>query len=230
MTTPWRYEDFEASFLRFVEELDLGSIASSEAGMLQRAAIDDEVSTTEGRLAALSQEMERLTDLYAKAGSAADFVGQKLHTLANERVELEGKLLLKRQQREGLQSELGNLYESKEHIKGLLARFHGPNNKDIYNLRSQIAHRLKGLISDISVASLGFAPFIRTHIETLEANDDNEDESSELLSTLKARLEDGKEDFRFFTVLFKHGNAGRIVYPKKDDPLEFEERAVSGEG
>src|SRR5262249_35961574 len=84
----WRYNHFEASFLAFVKELDLETLVRNESEPQRRADLDNEIAALHGRLASLEEQRERTFELFAKSGSAADFVGQKLHVLEQKRVQV----------------------------------------------------------------------------------------------------------------------------------------------
>jgi DNA invertase Pin-like site-specific DNA recombinase len=55
----WRYSDFEASFLAFVEEVDIESIASESAHAGDRERLDAELGALRGELATVTDLMER---------------------------------------------------------------------------------------------------------------------------------------------------------------------------
>jgi len=197
----WRYDHFEASFLAFVEELDLASLVRTEAEDQWRYQLDDEIESIDGKLASVAQEMERALDIGTKAGLASDFVGERLNALARERLELRGSAEEKRRRRTEFTSEVSGFYESKEQIKALLARLQQPDDSEVYKLRSQISSRLKSLVADLVLAPLGFVPSLRTAIEWSETHDE------EPPAHLTQRLEDERERLPFLWFHLRTGVA-----------------------
>jgi DNA invertase Pin-like site-specific DNA recombinase len=226
----WRYDDLEASFLAFVKELDLESLMRGESETNGRAALDNDIASLRGRLASLDEQRERTFDLYAKSGSAADFVGQKLHAIEEERTKVVNALAQKEGERDRLKSEIRGFYESKDQIKALLTRLQQPGSDDVYKLRAQISARLKSLVTDIYIAPVGSAPLTRRAIEYLRQR--APEASAEAIANLMARLNEEREHRRYFLVGFKDGTL-RGVLLSSDDPLQFEAQIVfhrEGEG
>jgi DNA invertase Pin-like site-specific DNA recombinase len=215
--TGWRYNQFEASFLAFVKELDLESLVRGESETKRRADLDNEITALRGRLASLDEQRERTFELFAKSGCAADFVGQKLHALEDERAQMVNALAQKEQERDRLKSELSGFYESKEQIKALIDRLQQSKDDDVYKLRAQISARLKSLVAEILVAPLGTAPMTGKAI-TLKGE-------RITVAEQKDRNPDSKHP-RYFLIGFKDGTL-RAVVPKENDPLEFEQQMVA---
>jgi hypothetical protein len=95
----------------------------------------------------------------------------------------------------------------------------------VYKLRAQIAARLKSLISDVFIAPVGSAPVIRKGIEFLKKN--YAAEKADLIERLSESLiDEGQSLRRYFLVNFRDGSA-RGIYPKRDDPLEFEQQILT---
>jgi DNA invertase Pin-like site-specific DNA recombinase len=219
--TGWRYNQFEASFLAFVKELDLESLVRSESDSSRRTDLDNGIAAMRGKLASLDEQRERTFELFAKSGLAADFVGQKLQQLERERLQVVNSLADKERERDELSSDLSTFYESKEQLKALLDRLQQSEGEDVYKLRAQISSRLKSLVSEILVAPLGSAPMKGKAI-TLKGN----------RITLVEEQEDSEavaKHRRYFLVGFKDGTL-RAVVPKENDPLEFEQQVVASKG
>jgi DNA invertase Pin-like site-specific DNA recombinase len=215
--TGWRYNQFEASFLAFVKELDLESLVRGASETKRRADLDNEIAALHGRLASLDEQRERTFELFAKSGSAAEFVGKKLHGLEEERTQVIDALAQKESERDRLKSELSGFYESKDQIKALLDRLQRSEGEDVYKLRAQISSRLRSLVAEVFVAPLGSAPMGNKTI-TLKGG--------RITGVERGDREPNKKHRRYFLIGFKDGTL-RAVVPKENDPLEFEEQLLA---
>ncbi|OPH84528.1 site-specific recombinase [Nitrobacter vulgaris] len=220
----WRYQDFETSFFAFVSELDLESLIDQDAEATQRKLIESEISSLEGQLADIKASMEK-TYALLDAGSAVEFVSAKLKELQQRDNECDTKLIEKKRVRDALALRASSLRQSRAGLTHLLERLQGPSGAELYKLRAQIASRLKNLVLTISVATLGDRPKLQRTIEFLEQQPDSED----VISHLKKRLNEGKTARRYFAVGFRN-NAVRVVYPRDDDPLKYEEQITDHPG
>jgi DNA invertase Pin-like site-specific DNA recombinase len=61
--TRWRYDDFEASFLAFVQQVDLGSIFSAEKDAAKRAALEAEMTSLRGERLVLMEKRDKVFEL-----------------------------------------------------------------------------------------------------------------------------------------------------------------------
>jgi DNA invertase Pin-like site-specific DNA recombinase len=86
--TRWRYPDFEASFLAFVEELDLQSIISAGEDAEKRKRLEDDLSALRGELSSVNELMEKTYALLS-AGGPPEFVAGKLNELKARQSDLE---------------------------------------------------------------------------------------------------------------------------------------------
>src|SRR4029079_8411249 len=66
-----------------------------------------------------------------------------------------------------LGSATNQFYESRDQIKALIEQLQSREGDEIYKLRSQIASKLKSLVSTILVAPLGHAPLTQKTIDFL---------------------------------------------------------------
>ncbi len=215
----WRYDHFEASFLAFVEEVDLASLVQSETQALRRRELSNELSALEGRLASCEQQIERTIALCASVEAATEIVSRRVEDLAKQRLELLDLVAKTRREQDHLSSQLTGFYESKEDIKSLIEKLQRSGDADTYKLRSLIASRLQSLVADLVIASHGSGPLVRDRISWLE---DHDDLAGAALA--RKRLEDAAEHLPFFLVSFKHGGAVQAVYPSSNDPFASEER------
>ena len=79
---------------------------------------------------------------------------------------------MKQAERSATTAEVGAFYESRDQVKALVAQLQGRDGDEVYKLRSQIAARLKSLVTIIFVAPLGHAPLTRKTIEFLSDKPD----------------------------------------------------------
>jgi DNA invertase Pin-like site-specific DNA recombinase len=201
--TSWRYNEFEASFLAFVSELDLDNIIRDDKNFIN---LENEIAALRGKLASINEQIERTYELFAKAGKAADFVGTKLNDLAAQQEQLETSIRQKEKESVALKSELAEFHRGKDQIKSLIEQVNG---KDSYVLRAQIAARIKSLISSLIIAPAGYQPTKK--IDT------------DIINPLINKLPDEyKTRQRYFCVGFKDGIV-QGVFPSDEDPLDFEQ-------
>jgi alanyl-tRNA synthetase len=175
----------------------------------------------QGELTTIKQQMEKTYELLALAGSAASFVADKLQQLEKRRLEAETKLRKKEQERSQSGSLSTRFYETREQIKALIEQLQSRGGDEIYKLRSQIANRLRSLVTTVLVAPLGHAPLVQRTIEFLSG----EAESEAVIAELNQNLGGATEHRRYFAVGFPDGTV-RGVYPHQDDPLQFEHQIL----
>src|SRR5262249_31806008 len=98
--TRWRYKDFEASFLKFVEEVDLGNIFNSDDHA--KKELDQAIESLRGERFTIEKQMDRDYELMHKAEVATDYVARKLDELERRRAELDTLLSAKEIERSNL--------------------------------------------------------------------------------------------------------------------------------
>jgi hypothetical protein len=209
ISTRWRYDHFEASFLAFVEELDLGSVFSVEADAVKRAAIESAVSALDGLLLTRKQQRENIFALSEQKGMDVPYVTGKLLECEVKITEIEQKLEEARNQLSSMSAAAASYYESRDQIKELISRVKA-KNADNYKTRAQIASRLKSLITRIDVASEGMMPDFKKYAAWAKTKGLKEEPEEFNVAQL-----------RFFRAVFRDGTS-RLVYPSAGDPLRFE--------
>lgn len=226
--TGWRYDQFEASFLAFVQELDLQSVIHSEAETAKRQQLENEIGALRGELASVEEHRERTFDLFTKAGLASEFVGQKLNELEEKRAGLSDAITQKESNRSSLSADLSRFYESKDQIKELILRLQKHEGDDVYKLRSQISTKLKSIVKYILIGPTGmgrmreetefvqqpgvpYLPYLQHYPLSLPAD-----------AAAKALRK------RCFFVRFKDETV-RVIYPDDDDPLKLEKQVVTAD-
>ena len=219
VTTGWRYEQFETSFLALVEQLDLPALIRSDNSKTKE--LDEAIEALQGHQLALREEMEKAYGLL-KINSSLEFVAEKLGALNDELKSLDARLEEKRAERNTIEATENAFYESKDQINSLIARLQNVGHGDIYKLRSQVATRVKALVSELRVAPSGTAPIKEAWINHVQSNATGDDDLKALL--LESIVD--AENRRYFTVTFRDGSKLQ-VFPTDDDPLCFVTRHLS---
>ena len=214
-STRWRYEQFEASFLAFVEQLTLSEIVYNQD--TAKRSVDDAIQALRGRLSAVEAEQQKARQVLQRDPNL-EFVTKLFRELQDEGDSIRAQLANKESDRAQLDAAVDELYRSKEEIKSLIARLQTPGENDLYKLRSQVADRIKGLIETLQIAPAGQAPKVAKAIEMLDGQGTNVPDRQAIIETMKI-----DQDMRYFLVGFKNGDV-LGVYPKRDNPLEFERR------
>ena len=229
--TRWRYDHFEASFLAFVEELDLGSMFSAEADAAKRAAIEAEIASLGGQQQLLKHQRDNIFALSAARDMNVDYVSGKLRDCETQIAQTEAKVEAARNQLSSMSAAAATYYESRDQIKELINRVK-TKSADNYKTRAQIAARLKSLIDRIDVAVVGQGPsnkrianFLETARDEAASSPELQKNAAEVLDLHRSMIGES-ENLRYFLVWFKDGTT-RFVWPSADDPLQFEQRMAS---
>jgi DNA invertase Pin-like site-specific DNA recombinase len=205
--TGWKYDDLEASFLTYVQEIDLTSLIHTEADTAKRKELADEIAALSGEIATTNEQQERAYELFLKGGSKSDFVAQKLSELDQKGLQLGDALKQKENDLVALTADLSRFYESKDQIKALVEQIQTRDGHDAYKLRSLLASKLKSIVLSMSVASVG---------------------TTRLAPDPDPTLNHEWEHRRYFLLEFKDGSA-RAVYPDPNDPMQFAEQITSAD-
>src|ERR1700730_16624651 len=64
----WRYRDFEASFLAFVQELDVESIINESADTQKKRKLEAELTSLQGELSSVNDLMEKTFAVLSSGG------------------------------------------------------------------------------------------------------------------------------------------------------------------
>jgi DNA invertase Pin-like site-specific DNA recombinase len=221
--TRWRYRDFEASFLAFVQELDIESIVRSDEDASKRKSLENELAALRGEIASVSNLMEKSYSLLNE-NAPAEFVAAKLREHGLKRDELLQRLQAKEAEHEQFLAHESRFYSSKEEIRDLVKHLQLPPSEELYKIRAQIAARLKALVHTLLIAPIGRLPISQRNIEQMKSLSPGE---SDVLAHMENLAADPDESRRYFTVGFQN-NAARAVFPKYGDPLQFEQQIVGG--
>jgi DNA invertase Pin-like site-specific DNA recombinase len=208
--TRWRYDHFETSFLRFVEQVNLPTLIDDDDS--ERARLDETLRAIEGQKLATEQQMEKTYGLL----QAADipFVAEKLKTLQQ-------RLQMLEEQRNGISGTLESrqsvrdaFYQADGEIKPLIKRLQDQTAKreDVYKLRAQVADRMKAIAEEVEVAAEGGDPLMEGRIEYINPK------------RVSAERRGMFTTERFFLVTFKDYSTLGVIPP--DDPFSVEQYQV----
>jgi hypothetical protein len=223
--TRWRYQDFEASFLAFVQELDLESILNATEDAETRKKLENEVSSLRGELSSVSELMEK-TYAVLSAGGSPDFVAGKLNELTSRQTALRERLASKEAEQLAFHGRDLRFYTSREEIKELVKKLQMPPSEELYKLRAQIASRLKVLVETLLIAPQGALPTMQRSIEELQKITGEED--NDVVAHMQRLAAHPDQSRRYFAVGFRDA-AVRAVFPAYDDPLRFDQQIVAGQ-
>ncbi len=224
--TRWRYRDFEASFLAFVQELDLESIINATDDASKRKNLEAELSAIQGELSSVADLMEKTYQVLS-AGGAPEFIAGKLNELTARQSDLNARLAAKEVERQEFDARESRFYTSKEEIKDLVGRLQGAPTDELYKLRAQIASRLKVLVETLLIAPIGELPKMKKSIEQLKEIVD--DPSDDVVAHMEKVAAHPDQSRRYFAVGFRDA-AVRAVFPTYGDPLRFVQQVVAGQG
>lgn len=221
--TRWKYLDFEASFLAFVQELDLESILNASEDAVKRKSLEDELHSLRGELASVSELMEK-TYAVLSAGGSPEFIAGKLNELSAKKATLSALLESKEAEQSDFAGRDLRLYASRDEIRDLVSRLQMPPSDELYRLRAQIASRLKVLVETLLIAPQGRQPI--TQRVTRELQELAGAEAGDVIDYMRSLAEESPESRRYFAVGFRDA-AVRVVFPTYDNPLHYEQQIVA---
>ena len=224
--TRWRYKDFEATFLAFVQELDLESIINASEDAEKRKRLEEELSALRGELTSTAELMEKTYAVLA-AGGSPEFIAGKLNELTAKQSDLTKRLASKEAEQREFIARDSRFYASREEIKELVEKLQMPASDELYKLRAQIASRLRVLVETLLTAPLGNSPTMQKHIEQLRGMTGGE--ADDVIAHMQRLAAHPDQSRRYFAVGFRDA-AVRIVFPAYDDPLRFEQQIVARQG
>jgi hypothetical protein len=219
----WRYRDFEASFLAFVEELDVASIINAASHTEKRAQLTRQIAALQGELSSVTDLMEK-TYAVLDQGGPVEFVTGKLKELQARKATLSANVEAKSAEQKELLGREARYRQSKDEIKTLVRRLQGPADEETFKLRAQIASQLKVLVQTLSVAPLGSKPRLEASIERLRGTAGKEGAIAHM-SQAAAHPDHSR---RYIAVGFRDGDV-RVVYPNAEDPLRFEQQITASD-
>lgn len=150
MTGRWRYDQFESTFLSFVEQLDLASLVSSSEHSSKRNEVALHLDAATGKVRLLEDERHKAYEIGLKMTNFdSAFIAERI-----KNAELE--LVAAKKQEKQLRHEISVLdqteltyYRHPDQVAGLIERVRAARGGDVYKLRAQIASRLQTLLSEL---------------------------------------------------------------------------------
>lgn len=184
----WRYDHFEASFLAFVEQLNLESIVSNEQQTSKRAELAKELDSLDGTEKLFEQQRDRAYELTLRADFNADFLLAKLREYEQQLEEArQRKVEVKRQIAE---IDIGSreYYDDENQIKNLIHQVRAKDDKDVYTLRSLIAMRLQAIVSYLEITASDMQFEVQFKDGTVLIVFVNEDDPLKLIRSLEVTM------------------------------------------
>jgi DNA invertase Pin-like site-specific DNA recombinase len=221
--TRWRYRDFEASFLAFVQELDIESIINASDDAEKRNRIEGELAAIRGELSSVTELMEK-TYALLNAGGPPEFVATKLNELTARQSKLSSGLAFKEAEQQEFNARDSRFYASREEINELVKKLQMPPSDETYKLRSQIASRMRVLVKTLLIAPGGAQPIMKRSIEQLrELTGGGTDD---VIAHMAQLADHPDQSRRYFAVGFRDA-AVRAVFPVYGEPLRFEQQVIA---
>jgi DNA invertase Pin-like site-specific DNA recombinase len=225
-TTGWRYDHFERSFLAFVEKVDLPTLLDNADP--EKKALDDELQSIEGKLLALKNEFERTYAMLQRLESSVAAATDSL--LAAKFDSVQQAYADTKKRRDDLTSELEkrafdrrDYYKERKDIRSLIERLQDQTSRgvDLYKLRAQVSDRIKVIVKELRLATIGGEPFVDGRYTYKHPRATGADTPRHGLFL----------EGRFFEVTFKD-NTRLGIEPNRDNPLElryfFESEQLGG--
>jgi len=222
----WQYQDFETSFLSFVQEVDLAGIIDPDERGEECRHLEHTITALEGELGGTSELMDK-TFAVLNAGGPAEFIASKLNELQARRTELAQAIAVTRAQLEQVQSRQARFSQSKNEINALVERLQNSESADQFELRAKVASHLRSVIDNLSVATLGERPNMARRAE--EVRTLVGEQANDVTDYIFARSEHPDQSRRYFAVGFRDSRV-RIVFPDDKDPRRYEQQILAQEG
>ena len=148
----WKYQDFETSFLAFVEEIELDQVLSETSGTA-RQELEADIAAIEGQILQVEELMDK-TYAVLEGGGPVEFVTAKLREHETRKAGLLKRHKSRKDERDQTVSRRELLHRSKEEVRGLIAQVQGNGDHDVFRLRARLSSQLKTLVQGLFVASL----------------------------------------------------------------------------
>jgi DNA invertase Pin-like site-specific DNA recombinase len=206
----WRYNDFEASFIALVNEIDFAEILDGPGKAGAQETIQTDIDALRGRLAEKGSAMEKVYQLLTDDGPI-DFIRSKLAELQREKSSIESQLKARTNDLQELYSRRADYNRSAREIGTLIDRLQGPPDGKLFELRALLASRFKSIVESLKVASLGYVGSQQVKLPPSS----RADSIMQRFEWVGRKLT--KPGQRYFQVFLRDGRA-RVVYPKDEDP------------
>ncbi|WLB05030.1 recombinase family protein [Bradyrhizobium elkanii] len=150
MTGRWRYDQFELTFLSFVEQLDLASLVSSSEHSSKRNEVAFQLDAAVGRIKLLEDEQRRAYEIGLKmADFDSAFIADRIKKTERDLADATKVAEQLRHEISILDQTALTYYRSPDQVAELIERVRAARGGDVYKLRAQIASRLQSLIGEL---------------------------------------------------------------------------------
>jgi len=152
----WRYDAIEIAILSHIQIAELQPATDDSDLVKARVAASNLLTeVTERRRIAESQ---RETTFELLARNRTEFLMQKFEAIERDIADLDEKIRSAKLSADEAAAEISQFYESKDAIKSLIALLQDGPAETRFELRSNVAARLRGLVAELSVYSDGSKP------------------------------------------------------------------------
>jgi len=226
---PWKYLDFETSFLSFVRELDLSSLTSPSTEENKLRAIRAELLSINGKLADARRRNDLIFGLMTESANPDASLKGRFHQTDQEIQDLESrKRLLENDEKEYLarrnEAEISGVT-----IASAVAALQDHSSEDLFKTRAEVAQKISALVEHVHVFGGGPLSTEKT-IQEKKAIMIKMGFAPEQVGN---RFENQKpadyKKHRCFVGMFKD-NSNRIVRPNPDNPSLYISQFSSKEG
>jgi DNA invertase Pin-like site-specific DNA recombinase len=150
MSGRWRYDQFETTFLQFVEQLDLASIVRSPEHTSRKAELADQQEAAEGKIKLLQEQLRRAVDLGLAIGNFdIEILAEGIKKRDQELAEAKELLEQLRHEIAVLDQTALTYYKHPDQVAKLIERVRANRGGDVFKLRAQVASRLQALIREV---------------------------------------------------------------------------------
>lgn len=146
----WRYDQFETTFLSFVEQLDLASLVQSSEHSNKRSDLALRLEAAEGKIKLLREKVRRAIETSVALGEfRSDLLAESIKKGEQELAEAKKQQHQLRHEIAILDQTALTYYNRPDQVAELIERVRAARGGDVYKLRAQIASRLQSLISEL---------------------------------------------------------------------------------
>ena len=196
----WRYKDFEASFLRFVQELELIHLSRRDEQAEARAAVELQLLALRSEVREIERERDALCNAITQYPT--NYLVAKLTGCDATIASLQSEIRIKEDELTRVQSSMAAEDGAEHRIKLLVEKLQRGDSDDIYVTRAEIAARIKQVAEWVCLSFNGTQPPCSW-------------------KTLSGKEKQDLKACRYFVVSLRSGTM-RAIYPNDDDPLTLD--------
>jgi len=217
VSTSWKYQDFETSFLYFAREVDLTATLSAANETSKRQMLEEKLIVSAESLRQLEFKRNRTFDLISENDTPTAFVAEKLK-------ECEADIQAEQTVQQKLEKQLGEIEqndaENPQELLKLIAELQDHSTGDISQKRRVVANRLRSIIASLRLAVEGKRPLQQKLEKAFSVFDDDPDYKADLIAHGRETAKETGGYNPTFTVIFTD-NISRVVRVDKEDPTKY---------